>query len=112
MSAAWTAVTLGEPGSFRSDLFSLGVITYQMLSGRLPYGTQVAKARTVAAQRRLHYHSVLREDREIPAWIDGVLRKAVHPDPLRRYEALSELVFGEKGKTRATGMLARPRWRK
>ncbi len=28
------------------------------------------------------------------------------------YEALSELVFGEKGKTRATGLLARPRWRK
>ena len=28
------------------------------------------------------------------------------------YEALSELVFGEKGKTRATGLLARPRWRR
>jgi len=34
------------------------------------------------------------------------------PRPEEVYEALSELVFGEKGKTRATGMLARPRWRK
>lgn len=33
------------------------------------------------------------------------------PRPEEIYEALSELVFGEKGKTRATGMLARPRWR-
>jgi uncharacterized membrane protein YdbT with pleckstrin-like domain len=34
------------------------------------------------------------------------------PRPEEIYEALSELVFGEKGKTRATGMLSRPRWRK
>lgn len=33
------------------------------------------------------------------------------PNPEEVYEALSELVFGEKGKTRATGLLARPRWR-
>jgi uncharacterized membrane protein YdbT with pleckstrin-like domain len=34
------------------------------------------------------------------------------PRPEEIYEALSELIFGEKGKTRATGMLARPRWYK
>ena len=34
------------------------------------------------------------------------------PQPEEIYEALSELVFGEKGKTRATGLLARPRWRR
>ena len=34
------------------------------------------------------------------------------PRPEEVYEALSELVFGEKGKTRATGLLARPRWRR
>ena len=32
------------------------------------------------------------ETREIPAWIDGVLRKAVHPDPYKRYEELSEYI--------------------
>ena len=84
---------LGQAGTTRSDLFSLGVITYQMLSGRLPYGTGVAKARTQAAQRNLRYASVLHEEREIPAWIDGVLRKAVHPNPLARYDTLSEYVY-------------------
>jgi hypothetical protein len=81
---------LGEPGLPCSDLFSLGVITYQMLCGRLPYGAEVAKARTRAAQRKLHYQSVLDEQREIPAWIDAALAKAVHPDPNRRYAELSE----------------------
>jgi serine/threonine protein phosphatase PrpC/predicted Ser/Thr protein kinase len=84
---------LGESGTIRSDLFSLGVIAYQMLSGKLPYGTKVAKTRTRAAQRKLAYRSVLDDNREIPPWIDEVLKKAVHPDPTKRYEELSEFTY-------------------
>ena len=84
---------LGESGSSRSDIFSLGVIGYQMLTARLPYGTQVAKSRTKAAQRKLKYQSVLDDEREIPVWIDEVFRKAVHPEPNRRYGELSEFVY-------------------
>jgi len=84
---------LGESGSPRSDMFSLAVITYQMLSGRLPYGTEVAKSRTKAAQRKLYYHSVLDDEREIPAWIDDTLRKALHPNPYKRYDELSEFLY-------------------
>ena len=84
---------LGENGSSRSDQFSLGVIAYQMLSGKLPYGLEVPKSRTKAAQRKLVYQSVLNDDREIPAWLDEAIRKAVHPDPYRRYEEISEFVF-------------------
>lgn len=84
---------LGQGGSTQSDLFSLGVITYQMLSGRLPYGTKVAKARTKAAQRKLNYTSVMDENREIPLWIDEAIKKAVHPNPQNRYQELSEFIF-------------------
>ena len=84
---------LGEGGSNRSDIFSLGVIAYQMLTGRLPYGTAVSKARTKSQQRKLRYKSAIDENSEIPAWIDGALRKAVHPDPYQRYDELSAFVF-------------------
>lgn len=83
---------LGEGGSPRSDIFSLGVIAYQMLTGRLPYGARMAQARTRFQQGKIPYVSALDETREIPAWVDGALRKAVHPDPLRRYDELSEFV--------------------
>src|SRR6266404_9241504 len=83
----------GEPGSARSDLFSLGVITYQMLTGRLPYGAQIAKARTASQFSKLRYDSAPSDSGEIPVWIDAALQKAVHPDPYKRYESLSEYVF-------------------
>lgn len=83
---------LGEVGTPRSDLFSLGVITYQLLTGRLPYGAEVAKTHTRLAQRNLQYQCALDEALAIPAWIDGVLKKAVHPDPDKRYSELSEFL--------------------
>ena len=46
---------LGEPGSQRSDIFSLAVIAYQMLTGKLPYGVQIPKTRTRAEQKKLDY---------------------------------------------------------
>ena len=84
---------LGQSGSTRSDLFSLAVIAYQMLTGKLPYGTEVARSRTKAAQAKLNYQSVLDDDREIPAWIDDVFRKALHPDPNKRYDEMSEFIY-------------------
>jgi serine/threonine protein phosphatase PrpC len=79
----------GEAASPRADLFSLGVVAYQMLTGRLPYGAQIAQARTRSQLGKLRYQPA----RELPVWIDGALRKALHPDPARRYESLSEFTF-------------------
>jgi len=84
---------LGESGSPRSDIFSLGVITYQMLTGKLPYGSQAARARTRSQFNKLNYRSAVDDNHEVPAWMDGALRRAVHPDPYKRYESLSEYTF-------------------
>ncbi len=83
---------LGENGSMQSDLFSLGVIAYQMLTGTLPYGAGIARARTRSQMGKLAYvpASVVRDD--VPVWLDGALRRALNLDPRKRYEALSEFL--------------------
>ena len=82
----------GEAGTTRSDLFSLGVIAYQMLTGGLPYGGDIARACSKAHIKRLVYQSATVSNGEIPAWVDGALRRAVSLDPATRYEVLSEFL--------------------
>jgi serine/threonine protein kinase len=79
----------GRAGSHRADIFSLGVITYEMLTGRLPYG----KALSERSLRHLHYRSARLYNPTLPSWLDTVLKKAVHPNPTYRYQNLSEFTF-------------------
>jgi serine/threonine protein kinase len=99
---------LGEQGSERSDMFSLAVIAYQMLTGKLPYGAEVAKCKTKAAQNKLMYDSLRYENREIPAWVDDAIKKAVHPNPYKRYEDLTEFIYDLRHPNRAFLNKTRP----
>jgi serine/threonine protein phosphatase PrpC len=83
---------IGGAGSARSDLFSLAVLTYQMLTGQLPYGVQVTRLRSPGDVRGLRYIPVRQHRPDLPPWLDAVLRRALHPQPERRQEALSEFV--------------------
>ncbi len=84
---------LGQPASQRSDIYSLGVIAYQLLTGRLPYGPRVAAANTRAAQKKLRYAPVTEFNPAVPDWVDAAIAAAVSVDPADRYEELSEFTF-------------------
>ena len=82
----------GQGGSQRSDLFSLAVITYQMLTGRLPYGADMARSRTPADAARLRYRSVREVRQDVPDWVDEALRKALQPQAQKRHGDVPEFV--------------------
>ena len=89
-------------------MLAKGIITHNV--GMMPLGkvTDLTFQRSLGG-RMLGYGTVIVES---AGQNQAFERIKYVPRPEEVYEAISELVFGEKGKTRATGMLARPRWRR
>src|SRR5919201_3289382 len=76
----------GKPVDFRTDVYSLGCVAYQCLTGRLPYPKDSDLAVLWA-----HVHEkppkATEQRPELPAGIDSVLARAMAKEPRDRYES-------------------------
>lgn len=83
----------GKSGTKQSDIFSLGVICYEMLTGELPYGEIEPEK---AAKKKFRYRSARELNPSVPEWVDLAIEKAVQVDPANRYTLLSEFLANIK----------------
>ena len=82
----------GKPVDGRSDLYSLGVILYELLAGRRPYEAEESLA---ILHKQIYEESVplqtVRPGLSGPVY--GVVQRCMQKDPARRYQNAQELVI-------------------
>jgi two-component system, LytTR family, response regulator len=93
---------LGRDLDHRTDLFSLGVVLYEMAAARLPFsGATVSE--TMARILNSQPEALARFNYDIPEGLDRVVRKCLEKDPGRRYQTARELVVDLKNLERDSG---------
>jgi serine/threonine protein kinase len=68
----------------RTDIFALGLVLYEMLTGRPPFAPGLVR----------HYQQIIWPSRlraGLPPTIDAILRRALAEDPAARYQTAEEL---------------------
>lgn len=80
----------GLPVDARSDIYSLGIVMYEMLSGRLPFDGD--DDRTIALKHLSSVPTPLRElVRSVPAELEKIVMKAMEPSLEERYQSAEQL---------------------
>jgi serine/threonine protein kinase len=82
---------LGDKLDFRSDIFSLGIVLYQMLTGNKPFVED--DTRTVMQKIRLdRYVSAHKLAPEVPSSLERILARCLEKMPANRYPSTQHLV--------------------
>ncbi|HXE31236.1 MAG TPA: protein kinase [Terriglobales bacterium] len=86
----------GQAADARSDVFSLGAVIYEMLSGRRAFGRDTA-ADTISAILREEPAELELANSALAAPIERILRHCLEKQPARRFQAAEDLAFALEG---------------
>jgi eukaryotic-like serine/threonine-protein kinase len=81
----------GEPIDQRSDIFSIGVVLYEILTGKLPFDADHHDA-LVYLLTNAEPPKVITLRNDIPASVAAIVQKALEKDPARRYQVIEEIL--------------------
>ena len=94
----------GERVDHRGDIFSLGVVIYEMASGDVPFKRR-SQAETMNAVINERHTPVAGFNEEIPAELSATIDRALSKDPADRYQSMGEMLRELRQVGRSVGLL-------
>lgn len=82
---------LGSTLDQRSDLFTLGLILYELLTGKMPFAADSALASLIKRTQERAI-PVTQHDSSIPASLAAIVGRCMERDPKLRYQSATELI--------------------
>ena len=98
---------MGRTIDHRSDIFSLGVVLYEMLAARLPFEGQ-SPVEIIDSIIHTEPMAIARLNYGVPADLDRILRKCLEKDRDRRYQSVRELLIDLRNLQRDSASGAQP----
>jgi serine/threonine protein kinase len=94
----------GNPADARSDIFSFGVVLYEVLAGRQPF----AGASDLEVLQRVQHQPAEPLGNDIPPALRMVVEKALEKDPTERYQSMRDMVVDLRRLSRQTAETRAP----
>lgn len=82
---------IGKKLDHRSDIYSLGILFYELLTGRLPFCAK-ENMNFLELKKKKDYIPVTQVCQEIPKEVDKIISKCLEPEPDKRYQSAVELI--------------------
>ena len=94
----------GERLDHRTDIFSLGIVIYEMATGKMPFKGR-SQAETMNAVINEPHAPVTEFNKDVPGDLSAVIDRSLSKEPADRYQSMGEMLVALRQVGRATGLL-------